>query len=101
MPPWHAQPGHQECVNDASLTAEEIDTVLAWVDGGSLRDNAADLPDAPEFITGWTIGEPDAVYSMMEPFDVPADGTVLYLYFTHTDQPPGGQVDQGGRDRAK
>ena len=65
MPPWYAQPGHQEYGNDASLTVKEIGTVLSWVDGGSLRGNDADLPDAPEFVTGWTIGEPDVVYSRM------------------------------------
>ena len=82
MPPWYAEPGHQTYVNDASLTDDDVHTIAAWVDGGAPRGDAADLPVAPEFAADWTIGEPDAVYSMLESFDVPADGTVPYVYFT-------------------
>ena len=52
------------------------------MDGGAPRGDVADLPVAPEFAADWTIGEPDVVYSMAEAFDVPADGTVPYVYFT-------------------
>ena len=82
MPPWYAEPGHQEYVNDASLALDEISTIAAWVDGGAPKGDDADLPAVPEFAAEWTIGEPDVVLSMMEPFAVPADGTVPYLYFT-------------------
>ena len=82
MPPWYAEPGHQAYVNDASLSAGEIGTISAWVDGGAPEGDAADLPPAPEFAADWTIGEPDVVLSMLAPYGVPADGTVPYLYFT-------------------
>ena len=82
MPPWYAQPGHQEYVNDTSLTSAEIETVVAWVDNGALRGSDADLPPAPQYVKGWTIGQPDVVFPMQAPFDVPAHGTVPYLYFT-------------------
>jgi hypothetical protein len=42
--------------NDFSLTEKEIDTIAAWVDGGAVKGNAADMPAAPKFATGWTAG---------------------------------------------
>jgi len=82
MPPWDAEPGHQTYVNDASLSLNEIQTISAWVDGGSPKGDDVHLPRIPEFAAEWTIGEPDLVLSMIEPYAVPADGTVPYLYFT-------------------
>ena len=82
MPPWDAAPGIQTYVNDPSLRQSQIDTISAWVDGGAPEGNAADLPPAPTFTEGWSIGEPDYIFTMLEPFEVPADGTVPYLYFT-------------------
>ena len=81
MPPWDAAPGIQEYTNDSRLTQDQVDTISAWVDGGSPRGNDADLPPVPQFTEGWSIGEPDYVFTMVEPFDIPADGTVPYRYF--------------------
>jgi hypothetical protein len=80
MPPWHADPSIGEFRNDPRLTQQEIDTVAAWVDGGAPRGNAADLPPLPQFVDGWTIGKPDVVLTMTEPFAVPASGAVPYQY---------------------
>ncbi|HJN44070.1 MAG TPA: cytochrome c [Vicinamibacterales bacterium] len=82
MPPWGADSSIRAYNNDASLTQAEIDTIAAWVDGGSLEGNAADLPEAPQFADGWSIGEPDLIFTFLEPFTVPADGTVPYSYVT-------------------
>ena len=82
MPPWGADSSVRAYRNDASLTQAEIDTIAAWVDGGAPEGNAADLPEVPQFADGWSIGEPDLIFTMLEPFDVPADGTVPYLYVT-------------------
>ncbi|HCE02628.1 MAG TPA: thiol-disulfide isomerase, partial [Acidobacteria bacterium] len=68
--------------NDTSLTQHEVDTISAWVDGGAPRGNDADLPEVPQFAEGWSIGEPDLIFTMLEPFEVPADGTVPYSYVT-------------------
>ncbi len=82
MPPWGADSSIRAYKNDASLTQAEIDTIAAWVDGGALRGNDADLPEAPQFAEGWSIGEPDLIFTLLEPFEVPADGTVPYSYVT-------------------
>ena len=82
MPPWGADTSVRAYKNDSSLTDEEIATIVAWADGGAPRGNDADLPEVPQFTEGWSIGEPDLVFTMLEPFEVPADGTVPYSYVT-------------------
>ena len=80
MPPWGADPAIGSFSNDVSLKQAEIDTISAWVDGGAPEGNRAELPAAPKFAEGWSIGKPDLVFKMQRPFVVPADGTVPYLY---------------------
>ena len=82
MPPWHADPAPGKFLNDISLKPSEIATISAWVDAGAQEGDARDLPAAPTFAEGWSIGKPDLVFKMLEPFEVPADGAVPYLYVT-------------------
>jgi mono/diheme cytochrome c family protein len=82
MPPWSADPKHGQWANDPRLTQAEIDTIAAWVNAGAPKGEDKDLPPAPKFTTGWTIGTPDVVIEMQEEYTVPADGTVPYLYFS-------------------
>jgi hypothetical protein len=81
MPPWFADPKHGEFANDPSLTQAEIDTIRAWVDAGSPKGEDKDLPQAPKFVEGWTIGTPDAIYNMREEASIPAEGVVPYRYY--------------------
>jgi hypothetical protein len=76
MPPWGADAAHSlKMRNDPSLSQAQIDTIVAWVDGGAPRGDAADLPPAPTFATGWTQGtEPDFVMEMPVEYDIPAEG---------------------------
>ncbi len=82
MPPWYADPNHGEFANDRRLTAQQIETIRAWVDGGSKEGDPKDLPSPPKFpATGWKFGEPDIVLSMTETAEIPSDGTVPYRYY--------------------
>jgi mono/diheme cytochrome c family protein len=81
MPPWHAEAPRGTFSNDRRLSDKEKETLIAWADGGSPQGNPKDLPLAPKFVEGWEIGQPDAVVSMVKPFEVPASGTVDYKYF--------------------
>ena len=80
MPPWGADPAHGTFKNDPRLSQAEIDTIAAWVDGGAAKGDDADLPKAPQFADGWTIGTPDAVFAMEEDFQIPATGVIPYQY---------------------
>ncbi|MBL8175337.1 MAG: thiol-disulfide isomerase [Bryobacterales bacterium] len=80
MPPWFADPAHGQFANDRSLTQQEIDILSAWADGGAKEGNAKDAPSPVTYAEGWTIGKPDAVFEMPQPFTVPAKGTVDYTW---------------------
>jgi hypothetical protein len=80
MPPWHADPAHGHFLNDRSLSAADRATIEKWAKGGAPEGNAADLPSAPVYAGGWTLGQPDAIFSMQEDYPVPATGEVIYQY---------------------
>jgi hypothetical protein len=80
MPPWGSDMPHGLFRNDPRLTDQEIQTIVSWIDGGAPKGNAADMPKMPALAEGWTIGKPDAVYSMTEDYRIPASGTIEYLY---------------------
>ena len=56
--------------------------IVAWADAGAPEGDRKDLPPAPTFTEGWSIGKPDHIFTMLQPFQVPADGTVPYMYVT-------------------
>ena len=81
MPPWGADPAHGTFKNDPRLSQHDIDTIAAWVDAGAPRGDDTDMPTLPKMVEGWTIGTPDAVFTMEEEFTIPATGAVPYKYF--------------------
>ena len=77
MPPWHIDQtvGISTFKNDRSLTEEEVDTIVAWVDGGSPIGNAADMPAS----RAW----PDeAEWNFTELFGGPPDLVVKSIPYT-------------------
>ena len=69
MPPWHIDKavGVQKFKNDISLTDEQIDTIVRWVDAGAPQGDLKDLP-APrqwpgdnEWKAARELGPPDIV----------------------------------------
>jgi peroxiredoxin/mono/diheme cytochrome c family protein len=81
MPPWHADPRYGHFENDRSLTIEQRATLLGWVDQDAPLGDGKAVPAPRAFPDGWTIGKPDLVIEMPEPYTVPAQGTVPYQYF--------------------
>ena len=80
MPPWHADPHFGKFSNDRSLSQNDIDTVVAWVDAGSIEGNPADAPKPREFSNEWRIGKPDVIFEMPKEFQVPATGVIEYQW---------------------
>lgn len=80
MPPWYADPHYGHFANDRSLTQQEIDTLVAWVDGGAQAGNPKDAPKPKTWLDGWNIPKPDLVLSMKEPFHIGAKEEVPYQY---------------------
>jgi peroxiredoxin len=85
MPPWHADPAHGKFSNDRSLSATERDTILGWIDQGCAPGDAKESPPPRTFADAWTIGKPDAVFTMKETGKVPAEAGadgIAYRYYT-------------------
>ena len=80
MPPWFADPHYGKFANDRSLNKDEIDTLVSWVDAGVREGDAKDAPAPVEWVDGWSIGKPDAVFEMPHDFEVPTAGTIEYQY---------------------
>jgi hypothetical protein len=81
MPPWHIDKtvGVQKFKNDMSLTDEQIDTIVRWVDAGSPQGDPKDMPPAKPLVTDneWKavrdgFGEPDLVVKSSE-YTMPAE----------------------------
>jgi len=66
--------------NDRTMSQADIDTIVAWVDGGAAEGNPKDLPPAPKFASGWNIGQPDLVIQIPEPYTY-KPGADEYQYF--------------------
>lgn len=80
MPPWFADPHFGKFSNDRSLSQHEVDTLIAWIDGGAKEGDKKDAPAPRQFAEGWTIGKPDVVLQMPIAVDIPASGVVDYTY---------------------
>lgn len=68
MPPWLPSPNAPEFLGVRRLSDAEIDTIQRWHAAGAPLGEAADLPPAPTFSTGWQLGEPGAVATLPRPF---------------------------------
>lgn len=80
MPPWFADGRYGQFSNDCSMSAEEKQLIEQWAAAGTPEGDPAELPEPPEFVAGWRIGEPDLVLEMEEEFHVPAEGVVDYQH---------------------
>jgi Copper type II ascorbate-dependent monooxygenase, C-terminal domain len=80
MPPWYADAPPGKFHNDPRLSQLEMDKLVAWADTGAPAGNPKDAPRAPAFAEGWTIDQPDAIFEIPTPYQVPATGTLEYTY---------------------
>lgn len=79
MPPWHIDRtvGVQKFKNDISLSDDQINTIVRWVDAGAPEGNPKDMPPPRKWPTdnAWqaakTLGEPDLVIKS-EPYTMAA-----------------------------
>jgi hypothetical protein len=83
MPPWHADPKHGKFKNDRRMSSDERAKLLAWIDAGCPEGAKSDLPAPRVFANGWSIGNPDAVFTAQQAYTVPAKagkGGIPYKY---------------------
>ncbi len=63
MPPFQAVKGFGDFHNDYTLTQNEIDQIVSWVEGGAPKGDDKDLPIEMNRSAGWALGQPDLVLS--------------------------------------
>jgi len=80
MPPWHAEAPAGTFLNERQLTSTEKGILVRWASNGAPEGDPKDMPPVPSFPTGWTIGTPDAIFTMAKPYDVPASGEIAYQF---------------------
>jgi len=78
MPPWYAASDYGKFSNNRSLSQTDVDTLVAWADGGVPEGDAKDLPPEPAYVQRWSIPKPDVVFEFPQPFQIPASGTIEY-----------------------
>lgn len=81
MPPWKPVAGCVDLKDARGLTQEEINTIVAWADGGAPEGAANDMPAPQTFPEGWPLGEPDFVADMGTNF-TPPQGKDTYRCFS-------------------
>ncbi|HEY7088840.1 MAG TPA: redoxin domain-containing protein [Tepidisphaeraceae bacterium] len=81
MPPWKPAANFGHFVGEHRLPDEQIKLIDTWAEAGAPEGDVKDLPPAPKFSSGWTLGEPDLVVKMHELFTVPASGPDVYRAF--------------------
>jgi hypothetical protein len=91
MPPWKSVEGHGKFIGERRLSKEQIELIGRWVQDGTAEGDAGDLPAVPQFNDNWTLGEPDIVLKMAEPYAVPADGPDVYRNFILRLEVPAGK----------
>ena len=87
MPPWGAALVHEGTFQDERiLTDQEIAILVKWAQTGGAAGNPSDAPDPIAWDTsgGWSIGEPDIIVKMTEPYVVEDDVQDQYNPFNVT-----------------
>jgi peroxiredoxin len=82
MPPWDADPHVGKFKDDKSLTRQEAQTLVHWVEAGAPRGEGPDPLAATKHVApDWPLGTPDMIIDIPA-YTVPATGVVDYQYPT-------------------
>ncbi|HYO23467.1 MAG TPA: hypothetical protein VEQ85_00800, partial [Lacipirellulaceae bacterium] len=81
MPPFPGDSTHEFAASER-LTPEERRTLLDWLRSDRPAGDVADAPPKRRWPahSEWAIGEPDFVFRMPKPMEVPATGVLNYFY---------------------
>jgi mono/diheme cytochrome c family protein len=81
MPPWKPVAGFGRFREEAHLSDRQIATISQWIVAGMPEGPESDRPAAPQFASGWQLGEPDLILEMPHGFSVGAAGDDVHQHF--------------------
>jgi tetratricopeptide (TPR) repeat protein/mono/diheme cytochrome c family protein len=81
MPPWLPEAGHGEFEEERRLSDKQIEVIQDWVRHGTPAGRPADSPPAPKFNSEWTLGAPDMLLNVAQPYHLAADGPEIFWNF--------------------
>jgi Flp pilus assembly protein TadD len=81
MPPWLPEPGKGEFEDERRLTDEQIRLFEAWAAAGAPEGDPPGAPQAPQFTTGWELGQPDLVVQLPKAYTLAASGPDVFRNF--------------------
>ncbi len=84
MPPYLPEPGYGDFIEEQRLTDAQIDLFSRWTNAGMPEGALSELPPAPHFPEGWTLGEPDLIVDAKAGVTVPAAGPDVFWNFVLT-----------------
>jgi len=80
MPPYHADPHVGKFSDDKRLSAEEVKTIVHWVDQGAPRGEGKDPLGSKHLVAAeWPLGKPDVILDVPS-YTIPASGVVDYQH---------------------
>ncbi|MBK6799099.1 MAG: hypothetical protein IPG76_20545 [Acidobacteria bacterium] len=80
MPPWKPIQGCGDFRDVRALSDADIQTLVAWADGGSPEGSPADLPPPMDFPDGWPLGAPDLVVNPQSDYSPPVSGDMYRCF---------------------
>jgi len=81
MPPWLPTVERGHFVGERVLSDDEIGMIAQWAQEGGQEGSPEDLPPAPTWPEGWTLGTPDLVLELPTAYELPAGGADVYRNF--------------------
>jgi Flp pilus assembly protein TadD len=81
MPPWLPEVGHGEFDEERRLSSAQIRLIQAWVTNGAPAGRIADASPPPKFKSEWSLGTPDMILQVAQPYHLGPSGNEIFWNF--------------------
>jgi tetratricopeptide (TPR) repeat protein/mono/diheme cytochrome c family protein len=81
MPPWLPAPGYGDFADSRRLSDRDLALIKSWVAAGMPKGDSAMAPPQPHYSATWTLGKPDLILTVEQPFTLPAGGEDVFRNF--------------------
>jgi tetratricopeptide (TPR) repeat protein/mono/diheme cytochrome c family protein len=81
MPPWLPEPGYGNFADSRRLSDDDLALIRRWVATGMAKGDSATAPVAPTYSSTWTLGKPDLILTVEQPYTLAAGGEDVFRNF--------------------